>query len=218
MIKVEIDTDLVKKIENDLGDMKEETPKVMVRALNRSAQNVQSNMKKVVRERYTIKASEIKNKIVKEKATYGNLSVSVRAKSQKLGLDKFKYLGKPQVKRTSDDEDDEDGGKKKVYKRKKVKVEIIKGQKKILKGGFVEGIGEGDKRRNFIWKRAPDAKKVKSKETRKWSSLPIMRVRGPSLPSMIAHKSNEDKIMEEASEVLQKRIDHEIKRILEKKK
>lgn len=69
-------------------------PKVIVSALNRTMTNLASNISKEIRVNYTAKASDIKESLVKVRATPTNMSATVRSKGSVIGLDKFKVTPK----------------------------------------------------------------------------------------------------------------------------
>lgn len=99
---IRVDESIVREVQSQLGEMQSKAPRVIVNALNRTMTNMATNINREVRARYNIKAADIKETLVKKRATPSDLSASVKAKGGVIGLDHFKVLPKkPQPKRKS---------------------------------------------------------------------------------------------------------------------
>ena len=159
---------------------------VLSRAVNRTVTNVKSNISKQVRAEYVIKkASDVKNSLHITKATTSKPYAIVRSAGGKIDLTKF---------RISPDEPRPKNPPKHGYKVKIKKSESLKtvprGFLAYAKGsiGFFQRIGS--------------------------SREPIKRLMGPSIPEMINRPEIINYIEEQAGTMLEKRLGHEMERVL----
>lgn len=182
-ITIGIDDQALREIEKKLGEMAHRAPGAMSAALNRTVTNISSNIRKEVREKYHIKAGDIKDTIVTKKASKSSLSASVTSKGQVIPLDKFKINPKTVNPK----------------RRKQLKISVKKGGAKEVTGAFIADL-HGLK----VFQRSSERR------------LPIKKLFGPSVPQMIGNDEIVKKIEEEALETFDKRVQHEINRILDK--
>ncbi|EFV78955.1 hypothetical protein HMPREF1013_00839 [Bacillus sp. 2_A_57_CT2] len=180
-VVVNTDTTMINDVRERLGTFSNKAPNVISSALNRAVTNVSSNVSKEVRQRYVVKAADIKNTLSKTKASRSNLSAIVKSSGGLMPLDRFKVSPRTVQPR----------------RKKPIKVSVKKGGLKTLPGAFVVNL-------NGI--------KVFKRTTKR--RLPIMRLFGPSIPQMIGNEEVREKINLEGNETFQRRLDHEINRIL----
>ena len=180
-IQIEIDDRALKEIEKKLGEISHRAPGVMSSSLNRTVTNISSNIRKEVRERYHIKAGDIRNTIETKKASSGSLSASVISKGRTIPLDKFKVNPKTANPR----------------RKKQLKIAVKKDGVKQVLGAFISDL-HGLK----VFKRSSKKR------------LPIERLFGPSVPQMIKNESISEKVESEAVITFDKRVTHEINRML----
>ena len=164
---IEIDKKQMEVIKKLFKGMESKLPTVLMRSINRAADNAKTNMGRETSRNYIVKAGDVK--------------------ATKVPLYKFKVS--PSVPKP-----------KNPPKAYKVKVKKSGSLKSIL-GAFVADINGY----NRVMQREGKAR------------LPITQLYGPSIPEMIGNKSVSQYIEDEAAKTLEKRIDHEIKRIMEAK-
>ena len=187
----------LKKIEMRLGKYKSKAPVVMSRALNRAAANANKNARMKPKSEYNIKSNDVKSTLSIKKANRSNLGAVVKSKGEKVPLDKFKVSPKqPRPQKPP----------------KVLKVAVKKDGYKKLKSAFVADIS-GYK----VFKRTgkfkiPDKGKYAGKNLKREI---IQRIYGPAVPSMLKNKDVRNYIEKEAVDTFHKRLDHEIKRVLE---
>jgi hypothetical protein len=158
---------------------------VLSRAVNRTVTNVKSNISKQVRAEYVIKASDVKNSLHITKATTSKPYAIVRSAGKKIDLTKFRISPKePNPKNPP-----RGGYKVQVKKSEGLKV-VDRGFLAYAKGslGLFQRIGS--------------------------SREPIKRLMGPSIPEMINRPKIINYIEEQAGTMLEKRLGHEMERVL----
>lgn len=199
-VVVDVDKKTISDVEKRLGDLKKKTPSVIAGALNRAATSMNATLKKKVRERYIIKTGDLVkygrlNKNI-SRASVSKLRVVVHSRGDVLPLDKFKISPKT------------------VNPRRKtpIKIGVRKGGVKAVLGAFVANVN-GIK----VFERASKSKPVR-KGPGEWTTLPIRRLFGPSVPSMIKNDEIKKQIEEQGQKTFQERLDQNIKYLLEKGK
>lgn len=93
-LTVEVDKKHIEFVEDRLGDFHKQAPNAISRALNRAATNVNSNIKKEVRNEYNISAGDISSTLKKINANRGSLKAEVRSSGALIPLDRFKVSPK----------------------------------------------------------------------------------------------------------------------------
>lgn len=193
----------VDEIEQRLSEITDKSKLVMMRAMNRTASTIATTEKREVSARYFISQKNVADTLRIEKASTGNLSARVVSKGERMGLEKFKISPLRPVKLTK-------GGKRSpgVYKAA-VKRE---GGMKPLNGKNVLGrtikpfVATMHNKKNdhtgLFWR-----------ET--WAAYPIKSIMGPSVPDMAGSKKVMEVINKKANETLQKRIEHELSRVMQ---
>ncbi len=203
MIELKVQDADIKKIEKSLKGMKHKAPSVMANAINRAITNVKSNMAKKASEKYLIKQKDIKPTIIiAKKASKSDPTGEIKSVGYKIPLNKFKVSpSKPTT----------------IEKRPEYHIAQVlrSGSTKNLSGdekhskGFVVQFNSGH---IGVYER------LKGARTKKGTGLEKLRpLYGPSIPEMLGTKDINKYILDEANNTLQKRIDHEINRILQSK-
>lgn len=192
---ITVDEKKLKEIEQRLGQYGKQAPVVLARALNRAAANVKTNAGKKARESYMIRSKDINDTLTIRRASRGSLSASVTSRSGAMGMDKFKV--RPAVPRHS-----------KPPKVLKVQVRKDGGAKAII-GAFVASVSG-----NKVFQREKGAKSKKGKGG-KWTQLPISRLFGPPVPTMLGNASLRAYVEQEAAKTFDKNLEHEMSRAME---
>lgn len=189
-VTIRVDESVLRDVQSRLGEIPEKAPNIISASLNRTVTNVASNLSKEIRKIYTVKAGDIKGTVTRFRSTPQTLSASVTSRGGPMGLDKFKTSALMSKSNK--------GGVKTVkINRKPVKAEVKKGQMKKVLGGFVAEI---------------NGPKVFKRQTK--HRLPIERLHGPSVPQMAGSPEVGEAVSKEAKIMFDRRIDHEIGRLL----
>lgn len=93
-IVVDVDKKHIQDAESKLGELSNQAPTAISRALNRAATNVNSNIKKELRKEYNIKAGDIGATLSTLKANKASLKAEVKSSGALIPLDKFKVSPK----------------------------------------------------------------------------------------------------------------------------
>lgn len=179
-INIKIDDKEVRKAISKLSKFPKEIPKVTSAALNRTITSVTKTIKKEVTNKYSIKAGEVAKTFKIRKASNGNLSAVINSQGKIMTLSHFPANLKAGW-----------SGKANI----KVKVKRT-GYKEVntTPGAFVASL-------------AGNLHIVKRKSS---NSYPIEVLRTLSIPQMISNTEISEKVMKDAGEQLQKRIEHEV--------
>lgn len=122
---ITVDEKKIKEVEKQLGECKNKAPVALSRALNRAAANAKTNAVKKAREKYTVKAGDVRKTINITNSNKSTLAARVKSEGTRIPLIKFNV--KPSTPR---------------HKKppKVLKVQIKKDGLKDLVGGFVADI------------------------------------------------------------------------------
>ena len=90
MIEFEFDQKTVQQVEKKLGDMKSKTPQVMKDALNKTAKQARTDLRRKAQETYTVKAGKFNKAMTIKNATTGNLTAIIKTTGQPLPISNFK--------------------------------------------------------------------------------------------------------------------------------
>lgn len=126
------------EVAQELGQYKNKTNLVLVRALNRAASNVGTNASKKAREQYNVKAKDVKETINIARASKSTLGAVIKSVGERLPLIKFKVS--PSAPRPKNPP-------------KVLRVSVKKGGLKELVGGFVANVNG-----NKVFKRTSSAR------------------------------------------------------------
>lgn len=192
MIEAFIQVDPV-EVERKLGDLSHKANLVMSRASNRTITNVTKNMKSEVKKKYRIKSSDIGKTITTKRASVNQLFASVISTDRHPNLAKFKVSPNRPVKVLK--------SKKRSPKAYRAAVErtnsgiYLTGENKPFIATMQNGF-------TGLFQR----KSVKSRR--------LKGVYGPAVPQMLKNDAVMRVINQEASEMMMKRVDAEIKHLL----
>jgi len=180
-----IDVFSVRRIQARMGQHHKKAPAVIARALNRAVENARTNVVSKTREDYYVKASEVRSTIRIEKASSSRLMAKVNARDTRRELIGFKVRpGKPNSKKPP----------------AVIRVAVKKNGFKELPGAFLAaGTSSG---KVHVLKRARKAR------------YPLLIKYGPSIPEMIGQPKIRIYVENEAKVTFEKRLDHEINRLL----
>lgn len=187
-IDIYVDVKELHQLQVDMVTLGKETPKAISAAVNRAATAAKTQASKLIRERYVIKAKDVKDTLSVKKATPSKPEAAIVSKGRLLTL--YHHF------RVTPKRHHDPGTGRMLKKRRKVSVTIIKGQKKSLPGawiGFRRGSGTPQ-----VWVR----------EGR--SRYPVKVLRSLSVPQMMSNEGVMEKIQEHAQKVLDDRIKHEM--------
>lgn len=195
---VEIDTN-VDEIEKKLSEITDKSQLVMMRAMNRTVSTITTSVKKEVSARYFVSQKNVAKTLHIEKSTTGNLTASVISEGSKLGLEKFKVSPLRPVKLSKN-------GKRTpgVYK---AAIKKAGGLKPLTGKNII-----GRKNKPFVAIMSNGHTGVFFRET--WDAYPIKSIMGPAVPQLAGKKEVMEKVNKQANETLQKRIEHELGRVM----
>ena len=191
MLQVSIDSN-IDEIEKKLSEITDRSRLVMMRAMNRTARNIATTTKREVASRYFVKQKQVADTLKISKASKSNLEVAVVSKGEKLELEKFKVSPREPVKIISREE-----RTPKVYKAAVKKA----GGLKPLYGERVSG----KQSKPFFATTKKGTQGIFFRSRGK--AYPIKQVMGPAIPQIIDNK--------EIMETLEKRIEHELSRVMQ---
>lgn len=185
MLEIILKAPKLEEIKKELGALEKKAPKILARVLNRTLTNVQKNVVKSVRDKYIIKASDIKQTLKTTKASTSKLNAQVKSEGMRVLLYKFRVSPKnPRPSKAP-----------RTYKARVLKKSALK----PVRGGFVAQMKSGHL---GIFERTG------TKRT------PIKELVGPSIPQMVGNKEIIQKIESEAQKTIQNRLKHEITRTI----
>lgn len=185
-----------------LGSLSRKASLVMSRAINRTTGHVKTRMKEEAVKRYHVKAQKVSGTIsVSKKATAGSPSARVLSIGQHPNLISFDVSPKRAVRTLK-------SGKRspRVYL---ASVRRDSGRK-ALAGSNKPFVMEPRKGGIAVFRRL--SKSEKSKYSNLKSGL--IGVGGPAIPQMIKNKDIMSEVSKDANEMMAKRLDHEIDRVL----
>lgn len=197
---IEFSAEQIKKAEMLLGDIREAIPKVQARAINRSLTTARAAIVRAVREEYMVDADAVRKTITIRSATAATPTGIILSAGSPIALSKFD-VGFSAEELESNGFSAVEGVSSKHVLRARVLARVKKNSsRKVIKHAFSADLKSGH---NGIFVRAGK------------SRFPIKQLYGPSVPQMIGSKSVSKQIEEKASVTLEKRLDHEINRVLE---
>ena len=189
-----------KEVTRRLGDLGRKASLVMSRAVNRTSGHVKTRMKEEAVKRYHVKAQKVARTIsVPKKATVANPSAKVTSIGSHPNLISFKVSPNKAVRTLK-------SGKRspELYfasvKKDSGQMPLAGNPKPFVMEPRNGGIA--------VFRRLAKHEKSKSKHG-------IMGVGGPAIPQMIKNKDIMNVVNEDANKMMAKRLDHEIKRLLE---
>lgn len=181
---IEVNAYQVEKAAAMLANLPNGAKRALAIALNRAITGVRTDAVKQITETYTIKSTIVRDSIAIKKASINNLAAIIKADGAVIPITKFKInIGRASI-----------NGKSRPILRATVK----HGDTKILKHGFTANMGSGH---NGVFLRT-------GKER-----LPIKQVFSLSIPQMLGNKDVQAYLEENASDRLDKAVEHETNRL-----
>lgn len=185
MLEITLKAPKIEEIKRDLKTYEKKAPQLLARVLNRTITNVQKNITSSVRSNYLVKSSDVKQTLSLSKASAYSPQASVKSYGTRILLYKFRVS--PKTPRPSNPP--------KTYKARVLKSSALK----AVQGGFVAQMTSGH---IGLFKR------IGTERT------PVKELVGPSVPQMVGNKEILKKIESEAQKTIEKRLKHEITRII----
>jgi hypothetical protein len=189
-MSIEVSVTNLDAVQKAFKDQPKKVGLILSRAVNRSTANVKSNMAKKARENYLVASAAVKSTIDITKATSTNPTARVRSVGKKISESKFKIS--PTEPRPSNPP-------KAGYK---VQIRRDSGLK-VVPHGFLARMESGHL---GMFMRASK------------SRFPIKELKGPAIPEMVGRKNTMQFIEDEATKMLNSRVEHELQRELGAKK
>lgn len=188
-MQVEIKTIGLDRIEKMLAGFENKAPSVLFNVVNRVASNIRKNISKEVLKKYGIKSADVKKSITTKRASTSDSTCFVRTSGSTIPLYKFRAKPKDAISTKG----------MKIKKRPKVKAKVLKSSSlKTIKSAFIAKMGSGHA---GVFRRKEKSRKIKE-------------LHGPSVPQMVSNEEVINSIFKDAEITYNKRIKHEINRIL----
>lgn len=186
--KINIDTSQLNRIVDGLKDAEKQMPGAFVSALNRTLNRVYARSGRIVTQEYNVKATEIKEAMTKNKASFSRPRAFIRVRSKRYTLGRFLP-----------------GGLKSKSKKATVKIKKSAGRKPVLGApkAFVQRSPDGN---THIFRREGDKR------------YPLELLRTISPTQMVENLKVMESIQAEVNTFLADRIEHEIQYRLKKVK
>lgn len=192
------------KVEGIESALKKFDPQIVqraaVRALNRAADSTKSNAIKTIRDKYNIKRNILADRMKVNKANKNKLISELVVTGKRLGL--FLY-GAREIK-------------------KGVSVEVIKGQRKLLKGAFIKPWRSGEKERWVFFRKKLGTShqrryKGKMRNVFRVGRVPREVLFGPSVPQLFGSRKVIEVILKYTTTYVKERFNHELEYELNRK-
>lgn len=90
MIRVEVDQESLRYVQNRLGLMQRKAPQVISAALNDTARSARVKLATKARETYTVKSANFKGEMKIRRATYSRLTAEIKSQGKPLKLASFR--------------------------------------------------------------------------------------------------------------------------------
>ena len=174
----------ISRIQNKLGEMRDKTPVVVARALNRTASNARTQLAKQAGVAYTYKKST-RTQMRLKKATPADLGAEIRSSGSPHNLTSFQHG---------------------FYKRAGAHAAVIRGQRKYIRSG--DGTIKGFK--TMSRGGAGGLIMIRKGEKRR----PVHVAHGPSTPKMLENEKVYGIVEPSIQENLNRHIDSRIKELL----
>ncbi|MBQ9564503.1 MAG: hypothetical protein IJU98_02845 [Synergistaceae bacterium] len=168
--------------------------KAVARALNRAMEGARTEAARLMKDRYTMKVGDFKKQFVIVKASPGNLVARIMTRGARVAVTEFKHTPQnpPRQKGIP------------VAARKKVTTEIVAGQTKGWSHAFLARMKSGHL---GLWTRS-------NTETTKKGKALIHEFFSLGVPHMFGYGPIIRRVVETASERLDKELDHQIQFLL----
>lgn len=163
----------------------------LMMSTNRTLERANTQASRLVRERYTISLANLKKEIKLKKANQSNLTAELLATANRVNIMRFKA---------------------RIMPKKGLRVEIVKGQSKVIKSAFgikklpgaafARGTDDG---RNLTWR---DKRIVK-----KGADMPIASIKSPSAFVQILNDNNRRKLSDFSYDVYNREVIRQLARL-----
>lgn len=187
-------------IKRKLGVMSDKAPSVMYNVINRVASNVRKNISKFVLKRYIIKSEDVKKTVtISKRPSKADPTAIITSKGELIPLIKFRVKADTPIKKRPQPD----------YKAKVLK----KSKLSVSRHSFVQQMPSGHIgifRRKLISKELGSIVKGGKEKFKA-----IRELYGPSVPEMVGNEEVWKLIEKDAISMRDKRLEHEIKRLLE---
>jgi hypothetical protein len=202
---IEFNSDQIRRAESLLGGIRDALPKAQRNAINRSLITARAEAIRIVREQYIVSASTIRKTMKIKNAGLNKPVGFISSTGSPIALSKFDISPTRPTKKSNVT----------LHARGK-----FSENRKPIKSAFVARMSNGhigafkvNKDNKFMKDKGPRPKKRGIGNTK--GILAINELYGPSVPQMLGAKNVSKQIEEKAAETLDKRLEHEINRILE---
>lgn len=185
MLEITLKAPVLETIKSNLNGYEKKSRQILMRVINRAIVNVQKNSIAAARKRYIVKVSDIKKTLKISKATAVKPTAQLKSIGKRIFLYKFRVS--PKMPRPS--------RPPRAYKAKVLKKSVLK----PITGAFVAQMKSGH---TGIFQRNNKKR------------LPINELVGPAVPQMIGNEAVIKKIEQEAQNTINKRLQHELKRMI----
>lgn len=184
---IELKAGHIEKLEEILGNVPKQIPIIATRAINRAAESARTEGSKVVRKTYNIKHGNVLKKIKIKRARPGDLLADVRTSGRPLSVRNFAVEANEPF----------------PTRGKYARVSVKKGSGGIIRKSFIATT------------RKDQTNEYKNVFIRVGKGrFPLRSLHGPSVPQMFGRESGIRAMEKRAEEILDKRLEHEIKRLL----
>lgn len=194
-MSINISSSDMQAIQNMLSDVKNGAKKAVTKALNKTATTTKVQVKKRLGQEINLKASRIDQDLSIKKASYDNMSASVKAVGEPVGL--INFAGK-QLKQ---------GVRVKVYKS---------GTSKVLKHAFIAKRGSKDHLfwRKYNGQRKPIKPNLAYGKLPKKYRQPVERLTGPRIEDVLAKDEILNAVNNDAGNLLAENLSKEVDEVL----
>lgn len=185
---VSVSDEQLKKAEDMLHGMPGAVQKVLFRAINRGITTARAEAVKKVRERYHVKAGDVRSTMKLDRANSKNLLGRVSSKGSAMPLISFDVSPKRP-----------NPARRRPYTAR------------IMRGGGRQSLGK-----SFVARMPSGALGVYERfgPYRRGAGQKIRQNYGPSVPQMLGSNDVVEHVAEKARDMMDRRIDHEIERVL----
>ncbi len=191
-IRVTIDKAKMRLIEQAVAQTPKALPKIMVRALKRTAAGGRTQLDKEIRAELTVKKKAVMDRIVDEaKATYANWRWRLGISNKRLALTSFRY---------------------RTTKRRGVNYFIRKGHKRNIPSGFERDLPrtDGDTYKALFRRAGAEGQQV--------GRYPLVFLRGPSLGQALTNAPGSLRRVEQTGSArLEKEVSSQVNLLLERR-
>lgn len=194
---IEITNEQIERVNSILSGVQGGVEKVFYNAINRALGTIRTTAGKQIREVYAISQKDLRTEsnVRLKKAARNDLVGEISFAGCKIPLYRFNVSPKQPVWRG------------------KVKAAVLKTEsQKEFEKAFVATVRAGDKEHTGVWERKVE--RTGREEDRKNSRFPIVEFFGPSVADMAGNSVVLAQVENAAQETINKRIEHEITRIL----